>query len=136
MNDQKAIQGLANLEKALKRLDEALREPDTNSLVVDGTIQRFEFVIELYWKTLKRLLAVDGITANTPREALQKAFAAHWINDETAWLQMLRDRNGTSHLYDEAAARRIYAHIRQYFPELQKTFRFLADRFSYRDGEA
>jgi len=37
---------------------------------IDGTIQRFEFVIELYWKTLKRLLALEGINTYTPRESL------------------------------------------------------------------
>ncbi len=129
MNDPKAQQSLANLERALQRLEEALREPVENSLIVDGTIQRFEFVIELYWKTFKRLLAVEGLTANTPREALQKAYAARWIDDETAWLQMLRDRNETSHIYDEATANRIYRNIRQNFPVLKETYRFLADRF-------
>ena len=131
MTDQKAAQSLENLERALRRLEEALQEPDTNSLVIDGTIQRVEFVVELYWKTFKRLLAVEGIVANTPREALQKAYAARWIEDETAWLQMLRDRNETSHIYDEAAARRIYEHIRLNFPVLKRTFRFLADRFGF-----
>jgi nucleotidyltransferase substrate binding protein (TIGR01987 family) len=129
MIDQKAAQSLENLERALKRLEEALREPGSNSLVIDGTIQRFEFVIELYWKTFKRLLAIEGLEANTPREALQKAYAAHWIDDEAVWLQMLRDRNETSHIYDEAAARRIYAHIQQNFPVLKKTFLFLKKRF-------
>ncbi|MDY6850020.1 MAG: HI0074 family nucleotidyltransferase substrate-binding subunit [Thermodesulfobacteriota bacterium] len=129
MIDQKAAQSLENLDRALKRLEEALQEPEGNSLVIDGTIQRFEFVIELYWKTFKRLLALEGLEANTPREALQKAYAAHWIDDEAAWLQMLRDRNETSHIYDEAAARRIYAHIQQNFSVLKKTFLFLWERF-------
>ena len=129
MIDQKVKQSLENLERALRRLEEALQEPVSNSLVIDGTIQRFEFVIELYWKTFKRLLATEGLEANTPREALQKAYAAHWIDDETAWLQMLRDRNETSHIYDEAAARRIYAHIQQNFSALKQTFLFLKERF-------
>jgi nucleotidyltransferase substrate binding protein (TIGR01987 family) len=89
------------------------QEPDANSLVVDGTIQRFEFVIELYWKTLRRLLAAEGILANTPRESLQQAYQAQWLTDETAWLEMLRDRNESSHTYDEATARRIYANIKR-----------------------
>ena len=74
---------------------------------MDGTIQRFEFVIELFWKTLKRLLAAEGIQTGTPREAMQRAFEANWLGDETAWLQMLKDRNETSHVYDEASAKKI-----------------------------
>ncbi len=128
MSVARAEQGLRNLGAALGRLREALAEPETSSLVVDGTIQRFEFVIELYWKTLKRLLAVEGIEARTPREALRAAYQAGWLEDETAWLQMLRDRNETSHIYDEAAARRIYGDVKQYFPELERAYRFLTAR--------
>lgn len=128
MTEGKAALSVHNLGNALERLGEALAEPDDSSLVVDGTIQRFEFVIELFWKTLKRLLEFEGITARTPREALQAAYQAGWLEDETAWLQMLRDRNETSHIYDEAAARRIYGDIRRYFPELERTYRFLRDR--------
>ena len=54
MRKKKQSQSLRNLGAALERLREALQEPETNSLAVDGTIQRFEFVIELFWKTLKR----------------------------------------------------------------------------------
>ncbi len=109
----------------MERLREALQEPETNSLAVDGTIQRFEFVIELLWKTLKRLLAVEGIQTGTPREAIQRAFEANWLGDETAWLQMLKDRNETSHVYDEESAKKIYLRVKRHFPELEKTYRFL-----------
>jgi len=119
---------LRNLEAALERLREALQEPETNSLAVDGTIQRFEFVIELFWKTLKRLLAAEGIQTGTPREAIQRAFEANWLGDETAWLQMLKDRNETSHVYDEDSAKKIYLRIKRHFSELEKTYRFLKTR--------
>jgi len=33
-------------------------------------------------ETLKRLLAVEQIQANTPREALQQAYQARWISKE------------------------------------------------------
>ena len=130
MSTSKTLQSLPNLGAALGRLREALQEPETNPLAVDGTIQRFEFVIELFWKTLKRLLAAEGIQTDTPREAIQQAFQVNWLKDETAWLQMLKDRNETLHIYNEAAARRIYNHVKEYFPELEKTFNFLRKRFS------
>jgi len=46
MTELRAAQSLQHLGRALERLREALQEPEVNSLVVDGTIQRFEFVIE------------------------------------------------------------------------------------------
>lgn len=126
--DPKISQSLQNLANAMQRLEEALAEPAVNSIIIDGTIQRFEFVIELFWKTMKRVMAAEGIEVSTPKETLQQAYQMKWINDETAWLQMLRDRNMTSHLYDEAMAQKIYADIKQHFSLLQATYEFLANR--------
>ncbi|MFS8535532.1 MAG: nucleotidyltransferase substrate binding protein [Limnochordales bacterium] len=78
MSEAKLRQSVASLGRALGRLDEALREPDTNPLAIDGTIQRFEFAIELLWKTLKRVLEHEGIQTRTPREALREAYQAGW----------------------------------------------------------
>jgi nucleotidyltransferase substrate binding protein (TIGR01987 family) len=62
------------------------------------------------------------------REALQEAFRAGWLADEARWLQMLRDRNQTSHTYHEPTARRVYANIRAAFPELERTYGVLRQR--------
>jgi nucleotidyltransferase substrate binding protein (TIGR01987 family) len=97
-------------------------------LRIEGTIWRFGTVFELFWKTLRRLLATDGIQAGTPRETLKKAFAAHWIGDEETWLQMLADRNLTSHVYDEQTARQIYNNIRSYQPLLERALAELKKR--------
>ncbi|WP_027415195.1 HI0074 family nucleotidyltransferase substrate-binding subunit [Aneurinibacillus terranovensis] len=125
MSERKAIQSLLNLERSLTRLGEALKEKEENSLMIDGTIQRFEFVIELFWKSLKRLLEEEGIHTNTPRESLKQAYQAGWLHDENIWLQMLRDHNETSHVYDEEAARRIYDNIKQYYPHMVNTYELL-----------
>lgn len=129
MSYRKAMQSLVNLEKALGRLEEALNEDDMNSLYIDGTIQRFEFSLELYWKTLKHLLAEEGIETKTPRETLKQAFAVDWIKNEHVWLQMLRDRNETSQVYDEEKARKIYENIISYFPEMKSTLELLKEKY-------
>lgn len=125
MSNRKLLQSVNNLERALTRLEEALAEDLSNSLLVDGTIQRFEFTIELYWKTLKRILTSEGIETKTPKETLKEAYQVGWLNDETAWLQMLKDRNETSHTYDEEAALRIVRNIKEYFPEMKTTLEIL-----------
>lgn len=129
MSERKAMQSMLNLEKALGRLEEALNEDELNSLYIDGTILRFEFTIELYWKTLKRLLEAEGIETKTPRDALKHAYAIEWLQDEHLWLQMLRDRSETSHVYDEKKALQIYENIVSYFPEMNKTFKVLKDKY-------
>jgi nucleotidyltransferase substrate binding protein (TIGR01987 family) len=117
-NERKLSISLGNLENALARLEEALKEPESNRLAVDGTIQRFEFAIELMWKTLRRALLTEGIESKTPREALMEAYRAQWLDNEEIWLSMLRDRNETSHIYDEQKARDIYGRISRYHSEM------------------
>lgn len=135
MSRRKLKQGLANLEKAIGRLEDALNENETNSLHIDGTIHRFEFTFGLYWKTLKRLLEEEGIETKTPRDTLKQAYAVGWLEDEQSWLQMLRDRNETSPVYDEEKARNIYEHIVGYFPEMKLTFTVLKAKFKDSENE-
>jgi nucleotidyltransferase substrate binding protein (TIGR01987 family) len=115
---------------ALDRLQEALgRNAEIDSLVVDASIQRFEFCVELAWKCLKKLLEAEGEEAKTPRQALQKAYAAQWIGQETIWLEMLTDRNLTSHTYREDLAREIYSRIPGYYSALRSLYQFLITRY-------
>lgn len=130
MSEAKLRQSVANLGRAFDRLDEALREPETNPLALDGTIQRFELAIELFWKTLKRGLAHEGIDTRTPRQSLKEAYQAGWLDDESLWLQMLLDRNETSHIYDEETARVIYGRIKAYAPQMRRVYKWFSERWS------
>lgn len=117
------------LGEALDRLTEALSIPlDKNGIVIDATIQRFEFTFELFWKTLKKFLFKEGIDVKTPRETLQTAYQLKWIHHEKHWLNMLNDRNETSHIYDEAMAKRIYKNIKTYLPILKEAYNFLSEK--------
>ncbi len=131
MNVDKLKQSMRSLSSALNRLDEALQEdPTSNPFVVDATMQRFEFCLELFWKTMKRLLAYEGIEATSPRETLKHAYQQHWLQDQEAWLDMLLDRNRTSHVYDEQMAWEIYERIKANHVELDRTFNFLKNRYA------
>lgn len=112
------------LAMALQRLDEVLKEDiAVHPSSVDATIQRFEFSIELFWKALKKKLFYDhGIDAQSPKAVLQKAYANRLISDENMWLDMLEDRNLTSHTYNQKLALEIYHHIQKYGPFLQQEF--------------
>lgn len=70
----------------------------------------------------------EGCEVHTPREALKKAYEARWIDDEEDWLQMLSDRNETSHLHDEKASLRIYESIRARFPIIERAYQRLRSR--------
>lgn len=102
---------LADFGRALDRLDEALAVPQDAPLAVDGTVQRFEFTFELAWKAIKDALAAEGVDERTPRSVLRAAFAIGWLEDEAAWLDMLEDRNLTSHTYKEELALELYGRL-------------------------
>lgn len=103
------------------RLAEVVAHPESE-LIRDAAIQRFEFTFEVVWKTLKLYLEHQGLECGSPRLTLKKAFIENLIStpeEADVWLQMLEDRNLTSHAYDEALAHRIYEHIvRDYAPLL------------------
>lgn len=92
-------------------------------LVIDGTIQRFEFCYELCWKTLKVSLEQEGIETNTPKEAFQEAYRAKWLTDEKIWLEMIKDRTTTLHVYNEETAMGIYQHIKKkHYPTMKELY--------------
>ena len=104
-----------SLGDAISRLEEVLDTPlDDHRVVIDATIQRFEFTFELLWKNLKRFLSKEGIEVRSPRETLKKAYQLHWLDNEEVWLKMMHDRNATCHIYDEDKAHEIYERIRLY----------------------
>ena len=103
----------ADASNAAARLSEAVAQPLTD-IVRDAVIQRFEFCFELTWKALKLYLERQGHECGGPRGTLKKAFAEGLVTtpeEADLWLQMLEDRNLTSHTYDEALAKTIYQHI-------------------------
>lgn len=106
--------------KSLDRLSEALAFGPENPLVIDAAIQRFEFCFELGWKCLKRILRErEGIEALSPRQALKHAYAMGYLSDETQFLNMLEDRNLTSHTYHEATAKRVFEALPAHLNSLQ-----------------
>ncbi|OGQ45283.1 MAG: nucleotidyltransferase [Deltaproteobacteria bacterium RIFCSPLOWO2_02_FULL_46_8] len=110
-----------DFEKALQRLKEALGEDLSKSIVIDGFIQRFEFTFELAWKLLKASLDYQGVEVSTPRPVIKEAFRAKLIEDGQGWIDMLEDRNKTSHIYDENEAKEIFQKIKtKYLVLLEK----------------
>ena len=114
MNQKRTKELLDDYRKAVSRLDESLHESlSKGSIVMDGTIQRFEFTFELAWKVLKSVLEFQGIEATTPRAAVKEAFRAKWLKEGQGWIDMLEDRNKTSHIYNEKQAAVIYKKIKK-----------------------
>jgi nucleotidyltransferase substrate binding protein (TIGR01987 family) len=105
---------ISNFEKALNRLDEAVKIAK-DDLDKDGVIQRFEFSVELLWKSLKAILNYLGIECYSPRSCIKEAFRAGIIDDDEIILDMLQDRNLSSHIYSETTSEEIFERIKNVY---------------------
>lgn len=96
------------LSKAVNRLSESLALPKTD-IVRDSAIQRFEFCLDLSWKTLKTYLEENkGIIVKSPKETFRIAYQQGLVEYDTKWLSLVDLRNETVHTYNEAFAEEVY----------------------------
>ncbi len=113
--DIRWIQRLDNYNKALSKLRHAVELDKTKALSElekQGLIQAFEYTHELAWKVMKDYFVFQGNTEITgSRDATRQAFKAALIEDGDHWLQMIQNRNITSHTYNEEIAEEIYQNI-------------------------
>ncbi len=123
-------QRFQNFERSLKYLEQALSISNPDIIQKAGLIQFFEMSFELAWNVIKDYLEEQGfIEIRSPRSALKKAFETGLILDGHSWMQLLDDRNITSHAYDEATIDMIERLIHQkYYPLLKQLYDTLNNR--------
>lgn len=107
------------LIKAQRTFELALTQVKSE-LERDGAIQRFEYTYELVWKTLKRILAFKGVDVNNPRDVFREAAKQKLIEDPVVWFTFLKQRNLTTHTYNQDCADEIYSYFPQFVKELNK----------------
>ena len=109
---------LKTFNKALHSFNLAFKS-SPNQLEIDGGIQRFEYCFELCWKVMKIYLDEEGVEgANSPRSVIKKSLVTGLVQDEMIWLDMLMDRNRSTHTYDETRAKEIYGNLLRYYQEM------------------
>ena len=119
---------IEQLEKAFENLKIIIDayEKEKDRIIKDGLrdsiIQRFEFVTELSWKLMKKYLDENlVIEVYSPRSVIKESYKQDLIENGEIWLDILEDRNLTSHTYDENTANRIKDNIvNKYVIEFEK----------------
>jgi len=111
------------LTKAVSSLQDSLAlhanaKPDSieQKAFRDASIQRFEYCLELAWKTSMRLL---GQAANAAKPAVREMARNNLIQDPSLWISFVDARNNTSHSHDEDVAKRLFAGIKAFLPEVE-----------------
>lgn len=98
------------LRKALVSLEKALNEAK-NEITRDATIQRFEFCIELSWKTAKKIM---GTASTAPKTVIREMAQNNLISDVEFWLEAIDKRNMSSHTYNEVLADEVYFFAKEF----------------------
>lgn len=125
-------QRFANYQNALAQLTKFIDKGELNELEVLGLIQAFEYTHELAWNVLRDYLLEKGHQdIYGSRDATRMAFKLGLIEDGDSWMDMIRDRNRTSHTYNQETAQAIAENIKQrffgLFVQLQQKLRNLPD---------
>jgi len=124
----KWLERLSTFKNAITRLAEVVelrKLRPLNQFECDSLIKRFEFSYEMAWKLMMSYEKDNGITELLgSRDVVRQACRMSLIDNGEAWLEMVDDRNKTSHLYDEEMASDVIDEIvNTYYPlfiELQE----------------
>ena len=128
---------LNDFYSALHRLSESVeitlanKGNETFSFFRDSTIQRFEFTLEIAWKSIKSfLLEYEGIECRSPKGCIREFLSAGYLDNTqtTTLLMMIDDRNLATHTYHESLADEIFLHIQEYLTILQKVYTLIKEK--------
>lgn len=117
--DIRWIQRFSNYRKALVKFNQAIEiismqldlGEEVDELLEEGLIQRFEYTHELAWKVMKDYAEYQGYTdIQGARDAFRKSLEMGII-DDARWMDSIKDRNLTSHNYDDQTAQSILSAI-------------------------
>ncbi|MDQ1244547.1 MAG: Nucleotidyltransferase substrate binding protein [Campylobacterota bacterium] len=103
----RAEDGLHNFTSALEKYESAVKRYEEfksegfGDVYLDLIVKRFEFTYEMSWKALKRYLEFLGFEVKNPRQTFKEGYAQQILDDENIWLDMIEQRNLSSHIYDE-----------------------------------
>jgi len=106
----------AEFKKALISLNKALSLPE-DDVSRDASIQRFEFCVELAWKSAKKMM---GTNSTAPKQVIREMAQAGLIDDVEFWLLAIDQRNLSSHTYNEQLAKEVYSFAQRFLPIAQE----------------
>jgi len=117
---------LKDFKRAVKKLEEVLNLKKTE-IIRDSAIKRFELCFDLAWKTIKNYAKEQGVECYSPKECFKTAFQLKLINHEEKWLEIIDDRNLSTHLYSEKQAEEIYSKLSDYLKLFKELFKSIKD---------
>ena len=127
---------LTSLENACTSLERAIlrSQYDLSDLEVrDSVIQRFEYTYELCWKMLKRTLELEAATIEeidhlSFQDLIRTGAERGYIEEPEKWFIYRRQRNITSHIYNEKKAESVFKTACEFINDAKKLLHSLSSR--------
>ncbi|NCN40843.1 nucleotidyltransferase [bacterium] len=117
---QELKDAITSLKVASQLLSDSVKNSPQNielhKALRDACIQRFEFCVELSWKTAVKVL---GLEIKSPNPAIRDMARNNLIDDTQIWFDLLVARNKTSHTYDEDIAKEVFEIAKQSIPHFE-----------------
>jgi len=91
----------------------------------DSVIIRFEYSLDVLWKYIKEYLSEKkGVTVKNPKDTFREAFKQGLLSeqDTIVMLEIVDNRNDTTHRYDLGKAKEMGKIIPQYYDLLLELF--------------
>ena len=121
------------LKTAIDRFGEMLeafrhnekRPPLEQEAVQDSLIKRFEYTLEVAWKTCKRHLVEEGFAeaaTGSPKSIMRLAAQRNWVANPETWFGYLQFRQDTSHDYSSDKAEAVLDICEDFYLDVTKLY--------------
>lgn len=123
--DIRWVQRYKHFGQAFEQLKKAVRlakQRKLTELEEQGMIQAFEYTHELAWNTLKDFLENQGLSnLYGSIDSTREAFKRGLIENGEVWMDMVKNRNLSSHTYNSDIAQKIgEAILEHYYTEFKQ----------------
>ena len=126
-----------NYKKSLDVLLSADRaSAQNNDIYRTGVIGQYNLTFELAWKTLQAVMqshSVNESETGSPREVIKLAYKIGFLDNAEQWQLMLKKRNVSTHIYNEAEINEMVDLI---FDKFIQTFVDLRDKLEQKINES
>lgn len=106
-----AKQLLEPFQQSLASLKEIF-VPETDSEILrDAIILRFQYSLEMAWKTSKKVIEEQGLEADSPKNVMRVLAKMNLVEDAEPWIDFVNARNLIVHTYNELTAQEVFAKV-------------------------
>lgn len=105
--------------------ESAQRSGIEQEAIQDALIKRFEYSLEVAWKSCKRYLCEEGVSSaasGSPKSIMRLAAEFALIGNAETWIAYINARQSTSHDYSHAKASEVLALIDDFYQDAQKLY--------------